>query len=201
MGRSSTGVISTGQCLRLYISSIATHINNGSNFMVGSVSYDNGASIGVSYTKKNNIFIVTLSYTKTIEGEKKDIKYDIRIDTVPSNLGKGNIYYFLCPFTSKRCKILYMGYGSLYFKSREAYTHKIYYNSQLSSHNDRHNDTYWRLEKKLENLYKQHPKKTYQGKVTKPQQRIKRLEMKHKFHDEMRWLILPKALMKMGIRF
>ena len=76
---------------------------------------------------------------------------------------------------------------------------RIYYNSQLSSYNDKHNDKYWKLERQLEKLYPKHPKTHYRGQITKPQNRIKQLEQKMFFHDEMRWRILPQALMKAGI--
>ena len=109
---------------------------------------------------------------------------------------KGNIYYFICPISGKRCKILYMGYGSNYFKCRKAYQNRIYYPCQLSSRLNLHNDIYWRVERQLENLYPKHPKTHYKGNLTRPQKRIKTLEEKRNFHDEKRWNILPKSLMK-----
>ena len=33
--------------------------------------------------------------------------YRVQLVSVPSNLGKGRIWYFLCPQTSKRCRIRY----------------------------------------------------------------------------------------------
>jgi hypothetical protein len=94
-----------------------------------------------------------------------------------------------------------MGYGSLYFKSREAYRHRIYYPSQLSSRLDKHNDKYWNLEHKLEKLYKSRPKSHYKGKKTAKMQRIERLERLQDYHEHMRWRVFPKALLKaMNIR-
>ena len=196
MGRYDTGAITVGHCLQLHITAFSEHIKKGSTHLQGSIKWDSGANIGVRLLKENNLFYAELQYQKTDRGEKHDIKYKVLIVAVPSNLGKGLIYYFVCPFSHKRCKVLYMGYGSYYFKSREAYQHRIYYSSQLSSRLDKHNDTYWRLEKQLNSLYKKHKKEHYQGKKTKAWQRIERLERKLEYHDCMRWRVLPKALIK-----
>jgi hypothetical protein len=51
----------------------------------------------------------------------------------------------------------------------------------------------------LEKLYDKNPKTHYMSKPTKPRERIKRLEAKKRWHDEMRWTILPKALLKKGV--
>ena len=200
MGRWDTGAITTGQCLQVWINGFVEHIKKGVTYLQGSFNYKSGASIGVKLIKEGSRYVVELNYYKTIEGEKKDISYQVQVVSVPSNLGKGEVYYFLCPFTYKRCKVLYMGYGSLYFKSREAYRHRIYYASQLSSHLDRHNDTYWRLERKLEQLYKKHPKTHYRGKTTRAQKRIERLEQEQDYHEKMRWTTVPLALRKILIK-
>ncbi len=199
MGRWSTGAITTGECMKVNISTFAKEIKQGHHSFTGSMEYSNGATIGIALKNEFGQLTASLKYTHTIGEEKNNVDYQIRIVSVRSNLGKGEVYYFLCPFSFKRCKTLYMGYNSLYFKSREAYSHPIYYPSQLSSHNDRHNDIYWRLERKLPTLREQHPKRHYRGKKTKPQLRLERLRQKQYFHDEMRWTFLPKALMKFGI--
>ncbi len=36
------------------------------------------------------------------------INYRVPLVQVPSNLGKGSVWYFLCPQTEKRCRILYL---------------------------------------------------------------------------------------------
>ena len=45
--------------------------------------------------------------------------YKIQLVSVPSNLSKGLIWYFLCPQTNKRCRKLYSIGG--YFLHREAF--------------------------------------------------------------------------------
>ena len=36
------------------------------------------------------------------------VNYRVPLVQVPSNLGKGSVWYFLCPQTNKRCRILYL---------------------------------------------------------------------------------------------
>lgn len=94
--------------------------------------------------------------------------YKIFLITIPSNLGKGFIWYFLCPKTKNLCRKLYSING--YFLHREAY-HNCIYKSQTQ------NKT-WRQKEKLsvnflnsykfyEELISKHFKKSYNGKPTK----------------------------------
>jgi hypothetical protein len=61
---------------------------------------------------------------------------------------------------------------------------------------DKHNDKYWSLEHKLEKLYKSRLKSHYKGKKTRKMQRIERLEQLQDYHEQMRWRVFPKALIK-----
>jgi hypothetical protein len=195
MGRRSTGAFTVNQCLQIKVKPFINYIPKESHFLNGSISWSTGAAISFTLTKNNFGLNLVFNYTKTIECEKRNINYSVNIESLPSNLGKGEVYFFICPFTFKRCKVLYMGYGSLYFKSRKAYKNRIYYASQLSSRLDKHNDKYWSLERSLEKLYIQHPKTHYRGKITHAQKRINSLENKRDYYDQMRWTILPKSLM------
>lgn len=200
MGRPDTGAITVGQCLQLHVKTFSNEIKTGRINVTCSISWNTGAEIKVSLISHQNRYYAILDYFKKDNSVQHPINYRVQIVGKPSNLGKGTIYYFLCPFSGKRCKILYMGYGSHYFKSRQAYRHRIYYASQLSSRLDKHNDKYWSLDKKLNSLYKKHSKSHYKGKPTKLQQRMERLEEKQNYHDHMRWNIFPKSLMKsMGL--
>ncbi len=51
-------------------------------------------------------------------------QYRVKLVNVPSNLGRGRVWYFVCPRTSKRCRILYGIDG--YFLHREAFQGVIY---------------------------------------------------------------------------
>ncbi|MBN1117962.1 MAG: hypothetical protein JXA77_12190 [Bacteroidales bacterium] len=99
--------------------------------------------------------------------------YKIQLVSVPSNLGKGLIWYFLCPQTNKRCRKMYSIGG--YFLHREAFqgcmyesqTHSKYYRSL-----DKTLGAYFRTDRLYEQLYKKHFKQSYAGKPTKKYLRI-----------------------------
>jgi hypothetical protein len=95
-------------------------------------------------------------------------KYKIRLVFVPSNLGKGQVWYFLCPRTFKRCRILYSIDG--YFHHREAFNGCMY-DTQTYSHKDRALvrmfDWSVKSSKANELLYSKHFKTHYNGKPTK----------------------------------
>ena len=193
MGRNSTGAITVNQCLQLHVNIIVKHIRNDVKSYSGRVSWQRGDIIDYRITNDAAGIYLELDYTK---GQTEKVNYKIPVYPKPSNLGKGFNYYFICPATGHPCKILYLGYGSKYFKSREAYQNRIYYPGQLSSRLNLHNDKYWSLERQLETLYKKHTKSHYRGIVTRPQKRIKRLQEKRDHYDVKRWEVLPKSLMK-----
>ena len=99
--------------------------------------------------------------------------YKVRLVSMPSNLGKGLIWYFRCPETNKRCRKLYSIGG--YFLHREAFNGCMY-ESQTQSKKYRQLDktlgAYFRSDELYRQLYKKHFKKTYAGKPTKRYLRI-----------------------------
>lgn len=99
--------------------------------------------------------------------------YKVRLVSIPSNLGKGLIWYFLCPQTKKRCRKLYLIDG--YFFHREAF-HGCMYETQTQSKKYRQLDktlgAYFRTDDLYSQLYQKHFKKTYAGKPTKRYLRI-----------------------------
>lgn len=94
--------------------------------------------------------------------------YKISFVSVPSNLGKGRVWYFLCPNTYKRCRKLYSIGG--YFLHREAFNGCMY-ESQTKSKKWRKIEKiygyYFDSDKIYSQLYKKNFKKTYAGKPTK----------------------------------
>jgi len=94
--------------------------------------------------------------------------YKIKLVTTPSNLNKGEIYYFLCPITNKRSRKLYSIGG--YFLHREAFKGCMY-ESQTMSHSDRQNkfiiENAFGIDFIYEEIHKKHFKKTYSGNYTK----------------------------------
>lgn len=99
--------------------------------------------------------------------------YKVRLVSMPSNLGKGLIWYFLCPQTNKRCRKLYSIGG--YFLHREAFS-DCFYETQTHSKYARKLDkamgVYFRIDELYRQLHKKHFKKTYAGKPTKKYLRI-----------------------------
>lgn len=99
--------------------------------------------------------------------------YKVRLVSMPSNLGKGVILYFLCPYTNKRCRKLYSIGG--YFLHREAFNDCMY-ETQIQSKWCRQLDktlgAYFRTDELYSQLYQKHFKKTYAGKPTKRYLRI-----------------------------
>lgn len=99
--------------------------------------------------------------------KKKEVTYNISLMPVPSNLGKGLVWYFLCPYTNKLCRKLYSIDG--YFMHREAV--KGYYEKQIQSKHYRHiENTFgpvFQREKLYDQLYAKHFRKFYNGKPTK----------------------------------
>lgn len=90
-------------------------------------------SIKTFWSKKEKYVRLCYATTNGKTGDKTKYDYKVELLTVKSNLGKGEILYFKCPQTGKRCKILYMAYSSEIFKSRSAYLNRIYYPSQMYS--------------------------------------------------------------------
>ncbi len=99
--------------------------------------------------------------------------YKVRLVSMPSNLGKGLIWYFLCPQTNKRCRKLYSIGG--YFLHREAFNGCMY-ESQTQSKKYRQLDktigAYFKTDDLYSQLCQKHFKKTYAGKPTKRYLRI-----------------------------
>ena len=108
-------------------------------------------------------------------------KYKVYLTSTPSNLNKGEIWYFICPQTKKRCRKLYSIGG--YFLHREAFK-GCFYETQTQSKKQRDLDkTLSRVfgsETYINEMEKKYFKKTYAG---KPTQRYLRIQ-KHIYSPE-----------------
>jgi len=96
------------------------------------------------------------------------INYQVPFVTVPSNLGKGDIWYFLCPATKKRCRKLYQ--ISERFLHREAFQ-RCFYSKQVCSKYYRYLENTigkeFEADEAYEEMQKPFFKKYYNGKPTK----------------------------------
>lgn len=103
----------------------------------------------------------------------KPMEYHANLVSVPSNIGKGKVWYFLCPNTGKRCRKLYCVNGI--FLHREAFRGCMY-ESQTRSHKNRVlirlYDRYFAGEKGYEKIYSKYFKSHYGGKPTKRYQKL-----------------------------
>jgi hypothetical protein len=200
MGRWSTGAITTGEVNRIELSYLLRngYVKKGNHILAG-LRWTNGSDILIESKLTDNEAYLRLNYknTNSYTGEITSHDYKIYLTTIPSNLGKGDVLYFVCPETGRRCRILYKCYSSLIWKSRFAYRHRIYYHTQACSKYDYHNIRYWDISKELETLYKRGKKSHYRGNYTRLMKRVEQLESKQQYHDKMRWLIVPKSIQKM----
>lgn len=190
MGRNSTGAITTKESPRIELSFLVKDGFIKKNCRTrGSLSWTNGSSILIESQYLEIDKWIRLVYTLTDRnGDEYNYDYKIYLDTVPSNLGKGDILYFLCPISGKRCKILYRAYGYHKWKSRETYNSRIYYPIQVSSKLGIANDRYWQLKREIDNIYrKKHLKLEYDGKPTRKAKYLEKLEAKRNFWDYARW--------------
>ena len=99
--------------------------------------------------------------------------YKVYLTSTPSNLNKGEIWYFICPQTKKRCRKLYSIGG--YFLHREAFNGCMYETQTQSKKNrqlDKTLGAYFKSDNLYSELYKKNFKKTYAGKPTKKYLRI-----------------------------
>ena len=106
---------------------------------------------------------------------KVPINYFVPLVSVPSNLGKGFVWFFICPITGKRCRKLYL--VDRYFYHRSA-VKGCMYEKQTQSKKSRELDKvlggYFGTDKLYDQLYKKHFKKYYAGKPTKKYLQLKR---------------------------
>jgi hypothetical protein len=137
--------------------------NQSSGVMSWSRNGSTTGQISISVSMVNNPCL-TLSYVCN----GKPIKYDVRLISVPSNLGKGEVWYFVCPNTGKLCRKLYQ--GSIYFLHRDAFE-GCFYDSQVQSHRNRALLKLYSLhfvtDKVYEERYRKYFKPCYNGKPTK----------------------------------
>lgn len=192
MGRWSTGAQTCEGSLRIELSYLLKSklIEKGKHKLC-SFSWSNGSSIGLTSKYIGEDKWIQLSYCSTDRntGEKTNYDYKIYLTTVLSNLGKGEVLYFICPVSGKKCRVLYKAYGYDRWKSREAYRNRLFYKSQLSSKMNYPNDRYWAITRKLEKIMdEKHLTPMYNGERTRKFKRIEKMREEQERWDHERWL-------------
>lgn len=183
MGRYSTGAKTTGQIQRIELSYLLKQgIIKKHHSYNGSLSWNNESSISINSVYNDSEAYIELSYITTVfaTNEKTSYKYKIELETIPSNLGKGEIIYFVCPESHKKCRILYKAYGSGIWKARKSYQNRIYYESQIEPKSIRPYK-YFFIDNLMSELHQKAKKKHYKGKPTRIMKRIQNLQNKHNF--------------------
>lgn len=120
----------------------------------------------------------TTGITHFIELDYKNngvpINYRICIEYVPSNLGIGNVPYFICPNTNKLCRKLYK-IGD-YFLHRTAFKYCLYEQQTYSKNTRFYIKNFgcdFEVERYYEQIYSKHFRTHYNGKETKRYKKLK----------------------------
>lgn len=185
MPYNSRGVETVRSCKRIEMKQLRKrgHLTKGGCTQATLNWHDNFGNscgyIGIECSLTDQEKWIRLVYTRTNrDGEKEHFNYKIMIETLPSNLGFGEVLYFVCPVSGKYCRILYMGYGSSMFKCRSAYRNRIYYPDQTNSKYYYGFQKCFNIESKLEELDKTRMKKHYRGRITRTFKRYNMLVAK-----------------------
>lgn len=205
MGRFPTGVMTTQSAERIELKYLLKHglIQKGYQASNIEMSWNSGNEIKIETCYSKSAKYIRLMYHRV--NEERDYDYKIQLTTVPSNLGKGEILYFICPVSGKRCKVLYRAYGCNIWKSREAYQVRIYYNSQINSAHWHNHSMYRQIINSDEfgELIEKHDRKYakthYKGKPTKWVQRHLELLERVEDYQQKSDIILFPYLEKHGL--
>jgi hypothetical protein len=157
-------------------------------FKSGTITWSqNGQELGsirIRSNMKAKQPFIQLSYTYNKE---EPVDYRVKLTSVPSNLGVGKLWYFVCPETGKRCRKLY-GAGKN-FLHREAFPDAMYESQTLSKHGrelNRYFSLYGSLDDLYEELYSKGFTTHYNGKPTKRYKQImSQLEQVKKMKSEL----------------
>lgn len=146
---------------------------NKNSITTGTVNWTNRGmktgSIGISVKMNDKVNFVQFNY----KCNGNDYNYDVQLIALPSNLGKGKVWYFVCRYTGKRCRKLHL--LSERFMHRSALPSGMY-SKQTQSKKWRDMDkiygSYFDSDKLYQELHSKHFKRYYNGKPTKRYIRI-----------------------------
>lgn len=196
MGRNWTGVrtIEASKKLDIRILFKSGGIIKGGKTK-GNIEWEDGsfAAFESCYTKKDQYFKIGYTLIDNRRNTNRSYHYKIKIKTIKSNLGIGEIPYLICPLTGKRAKVLIMAYGYDKYAHRTAYgsiigTKPLYYRVQQVSKNDYHYSRYFKLKNQYEELNSQlnenaNVKRIYNGTPTKNMVKLGWLSIKMNYHS------------------
>jgi hypothetical protein len=190
MGRPYTGAATVYSAPRLELSRLRKvgYFTQGA-VVSGSWTWSNGDAVNILTSWKGAEVYMELRYTWTDprSGKPEDVRHRIEVVSKRSNLGRGHVLYFRCPFTGRMCRILYRAYHARTFRSRWGFSYRLYYPSQVCGKRTRWDETYWNAERHLERSKGKRKTGTYRGEPTKRTKRRERLFLQLERADEMRW--------------
>ena len=140
----------------------------------------------INYTQCGTL--ITSLYIHTVDGNKVTFKYtwngeeviqEIGIGKRPSNLSRGDLYFFVCPYTRKYVRNLYLPIGAKQFASNYAFTIPLYYESQTHTKYYKAVGQCLHLEKQIEKIENARNQSHYNGQLTKRTKRINALYTKY----------------------
>lgn len=119
-------------------------------------------SYRITYELTREVLIINYQ----LNGIRKEQYIDLHFE--PSNLGRGDVWFFSCPQTGKKCRKLVLWHGR--FVHQSVIQHS-YYKQQTESRPDRISNKWIRKYHKYQELLKKQEKKYYKpmyaGKYTK----------------------------------
>ena len=160
------------------------------------ITWPNGVTVNTESTWTDREQSLSLEFRlQEGNGSVETWTQRIELQTAPSPL-QGELLYFICPRSHKRCRKIYRAYHSHGFYSRTAFGYRLYYPVQASSRMDKPGRQLQAVERRLEKLQAMRSTATYQGKPTKRAQRIAQLEEEAERLEVLRWSpeFLPKAI-------
>lgn len=199
MGRPYTGSATVYSSPRLELSRLRKARFFTPNAEVrGQWTWSNGDAVGIVTNWKDAEVFMELSYTWThpTEGTKHEIRQRFDMVSKPSNLGRGHVLYFCCPYTFRLCRVLYRAYHARDFRSRWGFSYRLYYPAQVCGKLDRWNQLYWDTERALDGMKGKRKPGTHLGRPTKRAMRRQRLWEVQGRAEQMRWspTCMPKRL-------
>lgn len=178
MGRNATGIDYTTTAPRLELSVLlrAGYFTKGATCS-GGWSWSNGDRAEITTYRAGAACHMDLTTRWTdYTGAVQEARQLIHMASRPSNLGRGQVLYFICPRTGKLCRILYRAYSSPSWRSREGFIYRLYYPQQAEPAWGRALCRETAVERKLARLYAMRATTTYMGKPTRRALRIAKLE-------------------------
>ncbi len=165
------------------------------------LTLNNKVGIAVILNEDRKYLLIKYTITNNTTLEKTDYEYKVYIAERVSNLGIGKVYYFECPFTNRLCRVLYMAYGSRMFKSRFAYSQRIYYNLQTYSKQAYALNRSIKLKELFDTMKNSGIRTKYKGKETKTYKRLIKLRDDYNKFELLNWNIISNSLLKLKTRY